>query len=51
MFLGLVLNIIIFVLLFLSILLIYSLLMVNVDTMTFELGVIRMLGIYRSFIT
>lgn len=44
MFLGLILNIIIFVLLFLSVLLIYSLLMVNVDTMTFELGVMRMVG-------
>jgi len=45
LFLGLILNIIIFILLFLSILLIYSLLMINVETRTFELGVMRMIGI------
>ena len=41
-------NIIIIILLFLSILLIYSLLMINVDTRTFEVGVLRMIGSKRS---
>jgi ABC-type antimicrobial peptide transport system permease subunit len=48
LFLGLILNIIIFILLLLSILLIYSLLMINVETRTFELGVLRMLGVMRQ---
>ena len=47
LFLGLILNIIIFILLFLSIILIYSLLMINVETKTFEMGVMRMIGISR----
>lgn len=47
LFLGLILNIIIFILLFLSIILIYSLLMINVETKTFEMGVMRMIGITR----
>ncbi len=47
LFLGLILNIIVFILLFLSIILIYSLLMINVETKTFEMGVMRMIGITR----
>ncbi|KAL6076916.1 FtsX domain-containing protein [Balamuthia mandrillaris] len=48
MFLGLILNVVIAILLFLSALLIYSLLMVNVETRTFEMGVMRMIGTTRS---
>jgi len=42
LFLGLILNVVIVILLGLSVLLIYSLLMVNVETRTFELGVMRL---------
>eukprot|EP01006_Ploeotia_vitrea_P062852 TRINITY_DN84526_c0_g1_i1.p1 TRINITY_DN84526_c0_g1~~TRINITY_DN84526_c0_g1_i1.p1 ORF type:complete len:1091 (+),score=42.23 TRINITY_DN84526_c0_g1_i1:9-3281(+) len=48
MFLGLVISIIITILTVLSMLLIYSLLMINVETRTFELGVMRMLGTNRA---
>ena len=48
LFLGLILNIITFILLFLSILLIYSLLMVSVETRTFEMGILRMVGMTRG---
>lgn len=44
MFLGIILNMIIFILLLLSIVLLYSLLLVSVETKTFELGILRMLG-------
>jgi len=47
LFLGLILNVIIFILLFLSVLLIYSLLMVSVETRTFEMGILRMVGMSR----
>jgi ABC-type antimicrobial peptide transport system permease subunit len=47
LFLGLILNVIVFILLFLSIILVYSLLMINVDIKTFEMGVMRMVGITR----
>jgi len=45
LYLGLILNIIIIVLFVLSVILIYNLLMVTVETRTFEMGVIRMLGL------
>eukprot|EP00771_Trimastix_marina_P001974 gnl/Trimastix_PCT/3084.p1 GENE.gnl/Trimastix_PCT/3084~~gnl/Trimastix_PCT/3084.p1 ORF type:complete len:1042 (+),score=324.90 gnl/Trimastix_PCT/3084:72-3197(+) len=48
MFLSLILNIIIAILVILSIMLIYSLLMISVETRTFELGVMRMLGMSRK---
>lgn len=48
LFLGLILNVIIFILLFLSVLLIYSLLMINVETRVFELGVMRMIGTQKN---
>eukprot|EP00708_Paratrimastix_pyriformis_P002012 GAFH01000750.1.p1 GENE.GAFH01000750.1~~GAFH01000750.1.p1 ORF type:complete len:1070 (+),score=469.34 GAFH01000750.1:43-3252(+) len=48
MFLSLVLSIIITILVALSVLLIYSLLMISVDTRTFELGVLRMIGMRRT---
>eukprot|EP00727_Mastigamoeba_balamuthi_P014759 m51a1_g9909 hypothetical protein (1044) ;mRNA; r:99120-103292 len=47
LFLGLIINLSIIVLLFLCVLLIYSLLMINVDTRTFEVGVMRTLGTSR----
>jgi ABC-type antimicrobial peptide transport system permease subunit len=47
MFLGLILNVIIFILLFLCIVLIYSLLMISVETRTFEMGILRMIGMAR----
>lgn len=47
LFLGLILNVIIFILLFLSIVLIYSLLMISVETRTFEMGILRMIGMAR----
>ena len=47
MFLGIILNMIIFILLLLSIVLLYSLLLVSVETKTFEMGIIRMLGLNK----
>eukprot|EP01060_Flectonema_neradi_P010229 TRINITY_DN17355_c0_g1_i1.p1 TRINITY_DN17355_c0_g1~~TRINITY_DN17355_c0_g1_i1.p1 ORF type:complete len:1106 (+),score=147.38 TRINITY_DN17355_c0_g1_i1:33-3320(+) len=47
MFLGLLMSLVIFVFVVLSVILIYSLLMINVDTRTFELGVLRMVGMKR----
>ena len=47
LFLGLILNIIITVLVILSILLIYSLMLISVETRTFEMGVLRMIGLSR----
>jgi ABC-type antimicrobial peptide transport system permease subunit len=48
LFLGLILNIIVLFIFFLSILLIYSLLMVSVEARTFELGILRMVGMTRT---
>lgn len=48
LFLGLVFNLAVVILLLLSILLIYSLLMINVETRKFEMGVLRLLGTWRS---
>src|SRR3990167_10086710 len=42
-----IMHIIIFILLFLSILLIYSLLMVSVESKTYEIGILRMIGMSR----
>jgi len=46
--LGLILNLVILLLSGISILLIYSLLMISVESRTFEMGVVRMLGLPRS---
>ena len=43
--LGITLNIIIFVLFILSIILVYNLLLVSIETKQFEMGVLRMLGL------
>ena len=48
MFLGLIFDIIILLFIILSILLIYSLLMISVETKTFEFGVMRMVGLSKS---
>ncbi|EFC50030.1 FtsX domain-containing protein [Naegleria gruberi] len=48
MFLGLIINIIITILTILSTILIYSLLMINVENRTFEIGVLRMIGMHRK---
>jgi ABC-type antimicrobial peptide transport system permease subunit len=45
LFLGLIFDIIVLLFVILSILLIYSLLMVSVETKTFEFGVMRMVGL------
>ena len=47
-FLGLVLNMIILLLVGISILLIYSLFIISVESRTFELGIFRMVGLTRS---
>lgn len=47
MFLGLIFDIIILLFIILSILLIYSLLMISVETKTFEIGVMRMVGLSK----
>ncbi|KRX00113.1 hypothetical protein PPERSA_07220 [Pseudocohnilembus persalinus] len=47
MFLGIMLNMIIFILFILSLLLLYNLLLVSIETKTFELGVLRTLGLNK----
>lgn len=47
MFLGVILNMILFILFLLSVILLYSLLLVSVETKTFDLGVIRVLGLNK----
>lgn len=48
LFLGLIFDIIILLFVFLSVLLIYSLLMISVESKTFEFGVMRMVGLSKS---
>ena len=48
LFLGLIFDIIILLFVILSILLIYSLLMISVETKTFEFGVMRMVGLSKT---
>ena len=45
LFMGLIFDIIILLFVIIAVLLIYSLLMISVETKTFEMGVIRMLGL------
>jgi ABC-type antimicrobial peptide transport system permease subunit len=47
LFFSLLINLIITILSILSIILIYSLLMINVENRTFELGILRMIGMQR----
>lgn len=48
LFLGLIFDIIVLLFVILSVLLIYSLLMISVETKTFEFGVMRMIGLSKS---
>ena len=48
LFLGLLMDIVIFMFIIISILLIYSLLMISVETKTFEIGVLRMVGLSKN---
>jgi ABC-type antimicrobial peptide transport system permease subunit len=48
LFLGLIISIIVTILTTLSIILIYSLLMISVESKQFEMGVLRMIGMTRS---
>ena len=48
LFLGLIFDIIILLFTVLSILLFYSLLMISVETKTFEFGVMRMVGLSKT---
>lgn len=48
MMLGIILDLIIFILIILSIMLLYSLLVIAIETKTFTLGVLRMLGMNRK---
>ena len=48
LFLGLIFDIIILLFVILSILLIYSLLMISVETKAFEFGVMRMVGVSKT---
>ena len=50
MYLALMLNVLIFILTVLSIILIYSLLMINVQKRTFEIAIRRMLGTRRDHV-
>jgi ABC-type lipoprotein release transport system permease subunit len=45
--LGLIFGIIVFLFIVIAILLIYSLLMISVETKTFENGVLRMIGLSK----
>lgn len=51
MFLGVIMDIIIIVLMVLSIIVLYNLLLVSVEKKTYEMGVIRMLGLKKKNIT
>jgi ABC-type antimicrobial peptide transport system permease subunit len=48
LFLGLVFNIVIILFIVISILLIYSLLMITTETKTFDIGVMRLIGLSSS---
>lgn len=47
-FLGLIFDLIVMLLVIISILLIYSLLLINIETKSFEIGVQRMVGLSKS---
>ena len=48
LFLGLIFDIIILLFIILSVLLIYSLLLISVESKTFEFGIMRMVGLSKS---
>ncbi len=47
MFIGLIFDLVVALLVIISVLLIYSLLVINVETKTFDIGVQRMVGLTR----
>jgi ABC-type antimicrobial peptide transport system permease subunit len=47
LFLGIILNIIVFILFLLSLVLLYNLLLVSIETKTFELAVLRVQGLNK----
>jgi len=47
MFIGLIFDILLFIFIFVSCLLIYSLLLISVETKTFEIGVMRLVGLTK----
>ncbi len=52
LFIGLVFNILLIIFVIISVLLIYSLLMITTETKTFDTGVMRLLGLTSSgFVT
>jgi ABC-type antimicrobial peptide transport system permease subunit len=48
LFLGLIFDIVILLFVILSVLLVYSLLMISVESKTFEFGVMRMVGLSKT---
>jgi len=48
LFLGLIFDVIILLFIIIAVLLIYSLLMISVETKTFEIGVMRMVGLSKN---
>jgi ABC-type antimicrobial peptide transport system permease subunit len=48
MFLGIILNMIIVILFLLSVFLLYNLLLISVETKTYEMGVLRVLGFNKA---
>lgn len=48
LFLGLIFDLVIILFISLSVLLVYSLLMISVESKTFEFGVMRMVGLSQS---
>mmetsp|Transcript_47018 Transcript_47018/g.65290 ORF Transcript_47018/g.65290 Transcript_47018/m.65290 type:complete len:88 (+) Transcript_47018:250-513(+) len=47
MFIGIILNMIVFILFILSLMLLYNLLLVSIETKTYELAVLRVLGLNK----
>ena len=47
MFIGLIFNVLLFIFIVVSCLLIYSLLLISVETKTFEIGVMRLIGLTK----
>ena len=48
MFIGLIFDVIIILFVIVAILLIYSLLLISVETKTFEIGIMRLVGLSKS---
>ena len=48
MFIGLIFDVIVILFVIVAILLIYSLLLISVETKTFEIGIMRMVGLSQN---